>query len=143
MREIVGIVGNVRQSPLGAETDAIYYIPYQQLPWCCPSVLMRATTSPESLESAARAVVSSLDNQLPLSTVRTGSHLLSLGITAQRFLMLLLSSFAAIGLLLAAVGLYGVFNCTVVAQRREIGVRMALGATGSQVLAIVLKKAMV
>jgi predicted permease len=142
MREIVGVVGNARQSPLGSQADAIYYFPYQQLPWCCPSVVVRGAGSPEALESAARAVVSSMDKQLPLSAVRTGNRIFSLGIMAPRFLMLLLGSFAAIGLILAAVGLYGVFNYAVVKQTREIGVRIALGASRSRVLVMVLRRAM-
>ena len=143
MREIVGLVGNARQSPLGSQAEAIYYVPYRQMPWCCPSIVVRAAASPGALEPAARAVVSALDKQLPLSAVRTGDQLLSLGIMAPRFLMVLLASFAVVGLLLAAVGLYGVFNYAVVKDAREIGVRMALGASRSRVLGMVLSKAMV
>jgi putative ABC transport system permease protein len=141
MREIVGVVGNARQSPLGSQPDAIYYFPYRQLPWCCPSVVVRAAASPASLESSVRAVVSSMDRQLPLFDVRTGDEIRSVGVTPATFLMLLLVSFAAIGLLLTSVGLYGILSYAVVKRRREIGIRVALGASRRAVLSMVLRQA--
>jgi putative ABC transport system permease protein len=141
MREIVGVVGNARQSPLGSQSDAIYYFPYRQLPWCCPSVAVRAATSPASLVPSVRSVVSSMDEQLPLFDVRTGDQILSVGVTPARFLMLLLVSFAAIGLLLTSVGLYGIVSYAVVKRTREIGIRIALGASRLAVLSMVLRQA--
>jgi predicted permease len=81
MREIVGVVGNARQSPLNPAPQPIYYFPYQQLPWCCPSVIVRADGSPANLEPTVRAAVASLDRMLPVSDVRTPAEILSLGTT--------------------------------------------------------------
>jgi putative ABC transport system permease protein len=140
MREIVGIVGNARQSPLGSQPDAIYYFPYRQLPWCCPSIVVRAVASPASLESSVRSVVSSMDRQLPLSDVRTGDEIRSLGVMPATFPMLLLASFAAIGLLLTSVGVYGVLSYAVVTRTREIAIRLALGASASAVVSMMLRQ---
>src|SRR5204863_394170 len=67
MREIVGVVGNARQSALKMEEEPIYYFPYHQLPWCCPSIVVRSAVAPSSLEPALRGTVASLDKQLPMS----------------------------------------------------------------------------
>jgi putative ABC transport system permease protein len=142
MREIVGVVGNARQSPLGGYDDAVYYFPYRQLPWCCPSLVVRTTGQPASLGPAIRSVIASIDKQLPVYDIRTGEHILTSGVAVPRFLMLLLASFAAIGLLLTAVGLYGVMSYDVVQRTREIGIRMALGASQWSVRSMVLRRAM-
>jgi putative ABC transport system permease protein len=141
MCEIVGVVGNAQQSPLASQPDPIYYFPYRQLPWCCPSVIVRAAGLPALLEPSVRSVVSSIDRQLPLFDVQTGDRILSLGVTPVTFLTVLMISFGAIGLLLSSVGLYGVLSYAVVRRTREIGIRMALGAAPRAVLLMVLHRA--
>jgi putative ABC transport system permease protein len=141
MREIVGIVGNARQSPLASQAEPIYYFPYRQLPWCCPSVIVRAAGSPALLEPSVRSVVSSIDRQLPLFDIRTGNQIRSTGVTPVTFLTALMVSFAAIGLLLTSTGLYGVLSYGVVKRTREIGIRIALGASRPAVLSMVVGQA--
>jgi putative ABC transport system permease protein len=141
MRDIVGIVGNARQSPLASQAEPIYYIPYRQLPWCCPSVIVRGAQSPASLEPSVRSVVSSIDRQLPLFDIRTGDQIRSIGVTPVTFLTALMVSFAAMGLLLTATGLYGVLSYGVVKRTREIGIRIALGASRPAVLSVVVGQA--
>lgn len=141
MREIVGIVGNARQSPIATQPEPIYYFPYRQLPWCCPSVIVRAAGAPVRLEQSIRSVVSSIDRQLPLFDVRTGDEILAIGVTPVTFLTALMVSFAAMGLLLTAAGLYGILGYGVVKRTREIGIRIALGASRPAVLSMVLRQA--
>jgi putative ABC transport system permease protein len=142
MREIVGVVGNAKQSPLRPEAEPIYYFPYRQLPWCCPPVVVRTAADPLRIEPAVRSVIASLDKQLPVYEVRTLESILSTGVAVPRFLLFLLGSFAVIALLLTAVGLYGVMAYSVARRTRELGVRIAMGASSREILGMVLKKAM-
>jgi putative ABC transport system permease protein len=138
MRQIVGVVGDARQSALGIRDDAIYYIAYKQLPWCCPSVVVRAAHSPASIVTAIRPLVASIDKQLPVYQVRTGPEIESTAFAAPRFIVMLLGSFAMIGVVLTAIGLYGVTSYDVLKRTREIGMRMALGATKRSIASMVL-----
>jgi putative ABC transport system permease protein len=140
LREIVGVVGNARQSPLGADAEPIYYFPYQQLIWLVPPVALRASAPPSA--SAIRTAVASIDPDVAVFDVRSMDDLLAEGIARPRFQMLLLGSFAVIALLLTVVGLYGVLSYSVLKRTREIGLRVALGASRNTVLCMVLKQAM-
>jgi putative ABC transport system permease protein len=136
-------VGNANLSALSIEVAPIYYFPYKQLPWQPPPVILRTAVPPRMLETAIRKQVAALDSQVPVFEVRTMDDLLSTEITPLLFLMLLLGGFAGIALLLTMVGLYGVMTYTVARRTREIGVRVALGASRSAVLSMVLKQAVV
>src|SRR5207244_1985173 len=142
MREIVGVVGDVKLSALDREPMPVYYFPYKQLPWQPPIVMLRTAVPPRALESAVRKEVAALDPQVPVFDVRTMDDILSLQITGPRFLTVFLGSFAGVALVLAMVGLYGVMACSVARRTREIGVRMALGASRHTVLSMVLKQAL-
>ncbi|HXA67877.1 MAG TPA: ABC transporter permease [Bryobacteraceae bacterium] len=142
MRQIVGVVGNAVQTPLELQAEPIYYIPYKQLPWFVPPIVMKTAVPPAAMESAVRSAVASIDKEVPIYDVQPMEDLLAIGIARPRFQMLLLASFAGIALLLTVVGLYGVLAYSVSKRTREIGVRVALGASRMMVQRMVLEQAM-
>jgi putative ABC transport system permease protein len=126
---------------MDAEPLPIYYFPYKQLPWQPPVVMLRSAVPPRGLESAVREQMAALDSLVPVFQVRTLDELFSTQVTEPRFHTVLLGCFAGIALLLTMVGLYGVMAYSVTRRTREIGVRMALGAGRSTILAMVLRQA--
>ena len=141
--EIVGVVGSAKLFALDAEPQPIYYFPYKQLPWQPPVVVLRTGLPPQALESSIRAQVAALDPSVPVFQVSTMDELLTTQLTEERFHTLLLACFAGIALMLTTVGLYGVMAYSVTRRTREFGVRIALGASRSLVLSMVLKQAVV
>jgi putative ABC transport system permease protein len=140
--QIVGVVGNVRHAGLDAQPHAEIYQLLGQAQWPSMFVTMRSATSAMSLTSAAQGAVWSVNKDVPLANIHTMHELISNSVQRRRFSMLLLTIFAAVAMLLAATGLYGVMSYSVAQRTKEIGIRMALGARRPNVLALIVKQGM-
>lgn len=137
-REIVGIVGDVKQYGPAQPSTLQTYEPYLQMPFSAVSLVVRTESNPVSLSGAVRSEVLAIDKEQPVSRIRTLDQIISGSVQQQRFLMLLLGVFAAVALILAAVGLYGVMSYAVTQRTHEIGIRMALGANAGNVLRLIV-----
>ena len=139
--EVVGVIGDLKESALSQPADPTMYLSHAQFPMGFMSVAIRTSGDPLPLAKLAQAALAATDPDVPLFRLRSMDQLLAASIAQPRLYALLLALFALVAITLAAVGLYGVLAQTVAQRERELGVRMALGATARDVVAMVVKQA--
>jgi len=143
MREIVGVVGNVKHLALKNEDSPEMYLPQTQIPFNIMSLVIRTSVSdPSALTASLRKELAALDRTIPLSSVRVFDEYVSRSLARPRFNALLLSIFAGTALVLTAIGIYGVLAYSVAQRTSEIGIRIALGAGKSSIFRLIVGQAM-
>ena len=139
---VVGITENVRHFGLESEARREIYLPYSQAVWPVMTIVAKTVGEPLAWQSALRELVKRVDPDLPVAQVRSMEEVVAGSVNWRETPMRLLTGFALIGLLLAALGVYGVLGYFVSQRTREIGVRAALGATRAQLAGMVIRQSM-
>jgi putative ABC transport system permease protein len=140
--EIVGIVGDVHQQAINEAPKPGVFLSNLQLPSGPLNLVVRSRLDPRRLAQAVEREIHSLNREIPVSAVHTMDEYVSASVAAPRFHTILLSAFAALALLLAAVGIFGVISYSVAQRTRELGIRRALGADTANLMRLILSQGM-
>ncbi len=142
-RQIVGIVGDVRDVSLGDDPKPMMYVPFTQAPFAGAVVVVNSPMSLSSVAAAIRRDVAEIDKDLPVSDIASMPDILDSSVAQPRFRTFLLALFAAMALVLAATGIFGVVSYSVACRTHEIGIRVALGASRRVILRLVSREALI
>ncbi|MGC4056315.1 MAG: ABC transporter permease [Paludibaculum sp.] len=142
-RTIVGVVGDVQHERLDGPPRPEMYVPFTQIPnrETQPTLVVRTQTPPAIVATALRRMIAEIDPALPLDQIESMDQVVAASVGQPRFRTILLTAFSILALLIASVGIYGVMNYLVTHQVREFSIRIALGATRSGILRLVLRRA--
>lgn len=141
--EVAGVVGDVRTVSLDRPPSMTVYVPYwQRRTFGGPSLAVKTAVDPLSVSSSIRGVIHRLDSELPVPRFETMDQLVDESVAQRRFQMNLILLFAVMGLVLASLGIYGVVSYSVALRTNEMGIRMAVGACGGDILKMILRQAM-
>jgi len=135
---IIGVVGNARQLALEKDPKPEVFLPYEQAPWSHFNLVLKTSVPPVSVLNSVRAAVWTVDSNIPISKVSTMENLVTESFTDRRLKMTTFNTFAILGSVLAAIGLYGLLSHSIRQRTHDFGVRMAVGATSADILRMVM-----
>jgi putative ABC transport system permease protein len=138
--EVVGVSADVKNRGLALDSQSQIYLPFPQLPWGNMNLLLRTSTDPHTMISAARGQIAAIDADQPVTNIQTIDELMDSSRAQPKFILLLLGLFSAAALVLAIVGIYGVLAYSVAQRQQELGIRLALGAEKSHILGLVVRQ---
>jgi putative ABC transport system permease protein len=144
-RTVIGVVGDVLHEGLDGAAKAELYVPVEQAPniESDPTIVVRTALDSGASAAELRGVVSAIDTAIPVDRIETMEQLVSGSVAQPRFRTIILTAFSLLALVMASIGIYGVMNYLVIQRTREFGIRLSLGATPSDVLRLVLRRAAV
>lgn len=141
--EVIGEAADIKNKGLDQPTQPQLYLAFPQLPWGDMNLLIRTAVVPQSVISAVRAQIASVDSDQPVTNLQTVDELMNSSRSQPRFTMLLLAVFSATALVLAVVGIYGVLSYSVTQRRQEFGIRIALGAEHRDIFSLIIRQGLI